>query len=175
MMSRWPWVTGSNDPGQRAVDTQSPPVVRVGLSDRAVESKNGESNGRVGGTGESRNRKVKSVSPKVRSQPVESPGGATTAWRTGRSTLTIASAPSQPGAGRSAEQVGDLVVGHSVRRVDEDHVEGRVGRRPGGEEPAHVAGDDVDPRVVGQHADVGSDRLQRGAVPLDEHGRRGAA
>jgi hypothetical protein len=50
------------------------------------------------------NRKIKSVSPKVRSQPVESPGGTTTAWRTGRSTLTIAPSASHPGAVSAASR-----------------------------------------------------------------------
>ena len=111
MMSRWPRVTGSNDPGQRAVATQSP--VRRRRDQSTVDEDDKRIAERPLPAGPEPFGRTRSRDP-----------------ATGARRSTIASGASQPGRverGRGAPSI--VVVGRVVGRVGEHEVERRLRRR----------------------------------------------
>ena len=149
MMSRWPLVTGSNEPGQRAVATQAP--VRSGCRTE-------------------RSRKTTSVSPNVRSQRARQPSGSSRPRRrSGRSTHDRRVRREQPGRRRArrataATSSSARVVG----RVGEHQVERRLARAAAAaRNAADVAAHD--PRLVGEA------ERRRGSAAIAASAARGRA
>src|SRR4029079_4582735 len=106
MMSRWPRVTGSNDPGQRAVVTQSPPVAEGQVRETGSEEQEGQK------------RISERPLPAVRESRRNDDG------MTHRSFAAQDALRREPPRRQERHQeIRDVGVGSVVRRVDEHKVE----------------------------------------------------